>query len=252
MEEPTISYKQVSKLVDDWVPFHIGQTFDIDMICRDLQAVSRSARHAVTTKLFNDQKAGRLEKLNRLYRYLSLDKEIIPWYDYTDTEPLPFSWPKGRDGTSFPFDGHITMREKDLFIIGGVSNKGKSCLCKNLVWENMDNWNGRLSYFVNEFQPARFAKGADLMGWKTPFNSDGTRKFELIRQEADWQYAIEPDHLNIIDWIEMEDEFYKIATILKAIQQRLRKGMAVVVLQKGEGNTLAIGGQFSVVLLLGG
>ena len=244
MEEEKTSYKAIAKLVDEWVPLHVGQTFDIDMICRDLQAVSRSARHAVTTKLFNDCKTGKCEKANRLYKYISFNKEYIPWYDFTEDDVIPFNWPKGRDGSKFPFDGHLKFRPTDLFVMAGVSNKGKSTIAKNILWENMDEWNGRITLFVNEYQPARFARNADMMCWNTPFNLDGKPKFELLRLEGDWQYAIEPDHLNIIDWIELADDFFRIGEILKAIQQKLRKGMAVVIIQKGEGRELGTGGQF--------
>ncbi len=245
MTDAELTYKEVGKRLDRWIPEHLGETNDVDTICRQLQIESGEARHQLTHRLNNDVKAGKSEKVNRLYKYLLLTKEYIPWYDFTEDEVLPFNWPKGRDGSKFPFDGHITFRATDLFVMAGTSNKGKSTIAKNILWENMDEWNGRIDLFVNEYQPARFARNADMMCWNTPFNLDGTPKFQLLRQETDWQYAIEPDHLNIIDWVEMSDDFYKVGAILKAIQQRLRHGMAVVVIQKGEGAALGMGGQFS-------
>ena len=245
MTDGDSTYKEISKRLDRWIPEHLGETNDLDTICRQLGIDSAEARHQLSHRLNLDVKAGKCEKGNRLYKYLSLNKEYIPWYDFTADEILPFNWPKGRDGSQFPFDGHITFRATDLFVIAGVSNKGKSTLAKNILWENMDAWNGKIDYFVNEYQPARFARNADLMCWNSPFNLDSTPKFQLIRQEEDWQYAIEPDHFNLIDWIEMSDDFYKIGGILKAIQKKLRNGLAVVILQKGEGASLGTGGQFS-------
>ena len=37
-------YGRVSRLVDDWLLLHKGETFDLDLICRQLQAVTREGR----------------------------------------------------------------------------------------------------------------------------------------------------------------------------------------------------------------
>lgn len=132
-----------------------------------------------------------------------------------------------------------------LFITKDFIVTHNSGLCKNLVVENMDDWNGRLTYMVNEYQPARFKRSMRLMDWNTPYNSDESLKFELVQRDCDWEYAIEPDNLNIIDWISMGGDFYKIGNVIKSIQERLHDGVAVIVIQKGEGNALGTGGQFS-------
>jgi len=237
-------YHKISLLVDRQLQIHQGETFDLDMICRWLSITERDNRNDVAEKLHYEVRRGNLEKNNRLYRVLVKDIERIDWMGASDWADVPFNWPKGRDGSRFPFDGHITMRPTDLFVISGTSNMGKSTLARNIVWENMDDWNGKLTYMVNEYQPSRFKRLSMLMDWKNPLNDDGTPKFELVRRLEDWQYAIEPDHLNVIDWISMDDEFYKIGTIMKEIQKRLRDGIAVIVIQKAEGKTLGLGGQF--------
>lgn len=238
-------YKNISLVVDKWLEVHIGETFDLDTICRQIDAKDRDHRQMVAIKLAYEVKHQKLEKLNRIYKYVNKDIEIIDWASASEKAAVPFTWPRGRDGSKFPFDGHLTMRPTDLIVLAGVSNMGKSAFCKNIVWENMDDWNGRLTYMVNEYQPARFKKSANLMVWNTPFNSDGTLKFVMVMRDSDWQYAIQPDHLNVIDWISMDSDFFKIGTIIKAIQTKLRDGIAVIVIQKGEGRDLGTGGQFS-------
>lgn len=237
-------YKNVSCVVDKWLEVHDGETFDLDTICRQVDAKDRETRQYVAIKLAYEVKKGKLEKLNRLYKCINDSIEYIDWVNASEKERVPFSWPSGRDGSEFPFAGKLTVRPTDLIVIAGVSNMGKSGFCKNLIWENMDEWNGRITYMVNEYQPARFKRSVNLMDWNTPFNSDGTLKFEVIRRDEDWQYAVNPDHLNIIDWVSMEGDFYRIGKIMKAIQAKLRDGVAVVVTQKGEGKDLGTGGQF--------
>lgn len=244
------TFKIASERVDQWFEDHLYEPFTLDSICKDIGASEPEARRQVAKKLsYEILTKKRVEKNEfkhpSIYRFLNREKKVINWVDASEKDSVPFNWPKGRDGTSFPFDGQLTVRPTDIIVLAGTSNAGKSALCKNLVVENMDDWNGRLTYMVNEYQPARFKRSMNLMDWNTPHNSDGTLKFELIQRDCDWEYAIEPDKLNVIDWISMGGDFYKIGTVIKGIQERLHDGVAVVVIQKGEGNSLGTGGQFS-------
>ena len=70
-------------------------------------------------------------------------------------------------------------------------------------------------------------------------------KFDLIERHGDWRYAIDPDALNIIDWVGLGDNFWEIRQVMEGIQDTLRGGVAVIVLQKTEGKALGEGGTFS-------
>ena len=68
------TYKKVSVIVDTWLEVHKGETFDLDLVCRQLQITERENRHFVAMKLAYEVRQGKLEKLNRIYRYINKDK----------------------------------------------------------------------------------------------------------------------------------------------------------------------------------
>jgi hypothetical protein len=99
---------------------------------------------------------------------------------------------------------------------------------------------------INEYNPGKFKRRIEKMDWAKPLKEDGTPKFELIERHEDWKYAIEPDAINIIDWVNIADgDFWKVGTLLEGMKGKVHKGLLLVVLQKNESKDLGTGGQFS-------
>ena len=238
------TYKSISALVDQWLLLHTGERFDLDTICRQLNLTERDARNLVTIKLAYEVKKGNLEKSKHIYIYVNKEIKNIEWFNSVSDDVLDIRFPYShKDGTSFNFNKNVIIRPADLIVVAGVSNKGKSTFARNFLWENMDNFPCRM--MVNEYAPGRFKSVVARMDWYSPMNSDGNPKFELIERHEEWQYAIEPDYVNIVDWINLKDNFYEIGRIMEGIQERLRGGICMIVLQKGEGKDLGRGGDFS-------
>lgn len=244
-------YKKVSALVDDWLSLHKGERFDLDLICRQLEISERENRNLITIKLAYEVKHGNLEKNNKYYSVIDKTIKYIDWVNASEHDILDIHWPRGHESETkgiledshFGFDGHVVVSPGDVLVVAGNSNAGKTCFVLNTLWENMDNYPCRL--MGNEYVAPKFKRRVGRMKWANPLKEDGTPKFELIERREAWHQIIEPDSINIIDWIQLGDEFYQIGTIIDRIQGRLRKGIALIVLQKSEGKTLGRGGSFS-------
>jgi hypothetical protein len=52
--------------------------------------------------------------------------------------------------------------------------------------------------------------------------------------------------LNIIDFLEIHDEFYKVGALIKDIFDKLSTGLAVIAIQKNRGRDEGLGGQRSL------
>jgi len=238
-------YKSASLAVENWATLHTGETFDLDTICRHLEIHDSEKRKYISIKLSYDVKTGKLEKLNKTYKYVNKEINVIDWVNASEKDELPVSWPCSRgpnDNSKFGFDSHITIRPADLIVVAGLSNWGKSTFARNFLAENLDQWDGRIQMMVNEYSPGRFKSVMNRMNWIPFLYDDGTPRFRLIQRREDWQYAIEPDWLNIIDWIGLTDNFYLIRHIMEDIQKHLKGGAALIILQKREGKTLGEGG----------
>ena len=239
-----ITYKKVSAHIDKWLEIHKGETFELDLVCRQLQIIERENRHYVAQKLSYEVQVGKLEKLNRIYRYINKDKDTIDWQNSDINKTLNINFPKGRDGTKFGFDGYVCISPGDIIVIAGVSNMGKTTFAQNFLWENMDNYSCVL--MGNEYTPVKFKRRISRMAWNNPLGEDGKPKFELIRRLENWADIVEPDKITIIDWIALPaNELYNIGHVIQRIQSKVGNGIALIVLQKDEASPLGRGRAFS-------
>ena len=235
-------YKLISNMVSTWLELHKGETFDLEAICRQLNITDKDRRNLVTIKLAYEIKHKNLEKSNRVYRYIDNTIKYIDWINVNTTEALPILWPDGNDGTQFGFDGRITISPGDIIVIAGVSNTGKTTFCQNFLWKNMDLM--PCTMMGNEITPSKFKRRVGNMTWANPLRADGSPKFELIERRENWKDIIRPNNINIIDWINLGDNFYEIGKIIEGIQSRLNDGIALIALQKDPNKTMGMGGNF--------
>lgn len=237
-------YSKLSRSVNDWLKLHNDETFDLDTICRQLNVNNPNYRNYITIILNKLVNNNIIFKDNKLYKYINRDIKVIPWWEASSRDEVNISFPRSYyDDTQFDFGQYLVTRPGDLWVLAGVSNKGKSTFARGLLWENMDTIHCRM--MVSEYAPGRFKSVVSRMNWRNPMKEDGTPKFDLIERHSDWKYAIEPDSLNIIDWIALNDKFWQIRDVMEGIQDSLRGGIAVVVLQKSESKGLGEGGSYS-------
>lgn len=247
---PSGNYKEMAQLVDDWLALNRspGFTFQPEDIFKHYskEIFSKNQKNDIMEKLWYEvNKKGNLEKNGRLYKYIIRDKRIIPWYNVDSNNTISIRWPCSHlDATEFDFGSHLIVSQGDLIVVAGVSNMGKTAFMQNFLFENMDTHPCQM--MINEYNPGKFKRRIMKMDWAKPLKDDGTPKFQLIERHEDWKYAIEPDWINIIDWINVADgDFWKIGTLMEGIKGKLSKGIALVVIQKNESKDIGTGGQFS-------
>jgi len=161
-----------------------------------------------------------------------------------DSGIIQINYPTSQlDDSSFGFGERVVTRYGGIHIIAGVSNKGKTTWALNVLVENMNDHHCR--YISSEFNEFGFLARLKKFDWVDYIDEEGQPKFEVVKPTKYFQDAVLPNSINIIDWINMDDSFFKIGGIIEEIQGVLDKGMAIIMLQKGEGKELGAGGQFS-------
>lgn len=242
------NYKKVTALVQEWIEIHRNEKFDLDQICRDLDIRERDNRKNVAialNRLVDQEKLDKVSNYSKsLYRYITSECKYIDWVNAPEGDILNISWPYGiEDDSRFGFDGRVKISPTDVIVLAGTSNMGKTAFCLNLLWENMDEYPCTL--MGNEYSASKFKRRVSRMAWKDPVNENGGAKFELIERRENWKDIIRPDNINIIDWINLKDNFYQIGKIIEDIQSKLHSGIAVISIQKDEHKTRGLGGGFS-------
>ncbi len=237
-------YSALSKLVEEWMILHQDETFDLDMICRQLGMVDPKNRNLVTIILAYHVKKGNLEKSSRLYRYINTKVTNIPWYENNLEQYINITFPSShmaKDLSYFSFQDSVRLSPASVTVIAGQTNAGKSTMARHLVWDNMDLHHVR--YLVSQTSAAAFARYANNMKWANPMKGPKEPKFELIERYEDFQDLILPDAVNIVDWLDADKvEYYKIGLLIKSMQVKLKKGVLFVMIQKNSASEYGDGG----------
>ncbi len=199
----------------------------------------------IMSRLAENDFVKRLGKHDGNYRITELPKKPIEWWKVENVQTLKLGFPLDPDTQSgFGFADNIVTYPKDLHVVTGVSNQGKTAYCLNFILENMDNYPCR--YITSEFNAVKFKDRMARYNWANILDENGEPKFETIPLEDEYyEDQIDPDKINVIDWINLPGDFWQIGTIMRSIQSKLNNGMCLISLQKSEEKTLGRGGDFS-------
>jgi hypothetical protein len=238
----------VAKLITDWLDLHKDETFDLDMLCRQLDITARDARSAVSKRLSRlvDQKV--LEKNNRNYRYANTDITHIDW-THSPEQYFDITFPSSHhpdDLSYFDFENAVRLSTGSLIVIAGVGNAGKSTWSRNMLWDNMHKFH--CVYMSSETTGAAFRRYANRMTWANPMKTDKPDEavFELIERYRDFQDITKNGVFSIVDWLDSpEGKFYLIGQDMHRIKDKNPDGITLINIQKDPGKALGRGDTFS-------
>lgn len=195
-----------------------------------LQVTSRAEKKAVTLELLRLHKKGIIERhgnKNGCYRRIENDVEPLDWRN-ADTSPLNLRWP-------FEIEKLVRVYPQNIGVIAGAPNAGKSAFIFNFIKLNQQNHEVHL--FSSEggkeelrLRLSRF--GLPLDSWT----------FHAWDRGGDFADVIKPDAVNIIDYLEVHEDFFRVGGMLKNISDKLKNGFCLVALQKNFGRDEGLGG----------
>ncbi len=128
----------------------------------------------------------------------------------------------------------ICMRG-NIGIIAGSPNSGKTAFLLNFIRLNQNKH--KIHLFSSEGGKEELRQRISKFDY--PLDS---WKFSAWERAGDFADVIKPDDINVIDYLEIHDEFYKIGGIIKSISDRLKNGFALIALQKNNGRDEGLGG----------
>ena len=136
----------------------------------------------------------------------------------------------------------VSIPPKSIMVLAGSPNSGKTCLALNILRANMGEQ--PLLYLMSEMGGTEYrqrvsAFGDELSVWKKYVRASSlSTGFEGPVKHHN------SDGLTVIDFLEEVDgEYYRIASDLRAIYDALGLGVALVLLQKKDGSPFGRGGQ---------
>jgi hypothetical protein len=132
---------------------------------------------------------------------------------------------------------------KTVIIIAGVTDAGKTAFLLDFVAKNIGFSPLPINYFTSEMGIDEFfERASNIPG----FDADYWDKHLTIWERSDtFEDVINPEAINIIDNLDLHDEFYKVAGIIHRIWSKLKKGIAIIALHKDKAKDWGKGGQGS-------
>ena len=200
-----------------------------------LQCATKNEKSSVRTILGRFVEEGLLEKSHKRagdYRIIDGVCEPEDWKN-AEINNIDIWLP-------FELNEMIDIPAGSIILIAGSQDAGKSALLMNIAKENMDKW--PVNYFSSEINAAGFKNRISL--FDAPFYDDW--KVNFYTRMHGFADVIKPGELNIIDYLEIHDNFFEVAKHLAAIFEKLGgKGVAIVAIQKDPRKEFARGGSFA-------
>lgn len=227
--------RNLSEEVKDWTLLQTGY-FSVTTCYNELQVVTKEQKTAVRVALLRLTKEGLIERHpteSGRYRRIDTTEEIINFLDCPTTNLFTdFKYP-------FGMETYYRTMPKNEIVIAGCPDSGKTAILLNIAYLNQSKY--EIYYFSSEMGGLelrdRLSKfDMPLEQWKTRF----------IERSSNFADVIRPDAVNIIDYLELCQDTFKVGEYLRAIHDKLKNGIAIIALQKPFGRDLGRGAEFSL------
>ena len=227
---------------------NVGSSSQAEHYAKKVREASISRQYARECKTITEEAqqaaAGQLNlselviKHEARLKQLSHDCEIINAnkIDYLNANPeniYKIFWPLG-------LHKWVNLFPKNIAIVAGASNAGKTAFLLNVAHDNCHIHPVR--YLSSEMGPEELRLRLQLFN----YHLNDWKSIDFYDRSSDFSPLIEPDSLNIIDFLEIYDNFYAIGSEIKAIYDRLKTGIAIIGIQKKSSSQFARGGEFTL------
>lgn len=238
LPQPGQEFKRtLSDEIREWITTSTG-TFESSHVVRDMQLSSRSDRKNLSKILERLAKENIITKIGEKrgqYRVVDQTMQPMSWRDCDITKTYELKMPLG-------FHNIMYVYPKNILVIAGDTNAGKTAYLLNLVRDNADNL--EIDYFTNDLTPEELKKRVSRFE-EAGMNTDAFDKCQFIPRSRNFIDIIHPDRLTIIDYLQLTDKFWLVAEEINNIYEKLGKGIAFIAIQKKKGVKMGRGGDFA-------
>jgi hypothetical protein len=132
----------------------------------------------------------------------------------------------------------------NIIVIAGQPNAGKTTFLLNILADNISRYH--CTYFSSEGGSEEMSlriRAFEDIDWETI-----AKKASLYERSRDFADVIVPGrgNLNIIDYMQIHEEHYKIGSWIEEIQEKLQGALCIIALQKRSKVEYGVGGEVSL------
>jgi 5S rRNA maturation endonuclease (ribonuclease M5) len=142
-----------------------------------------------------------------------------------------------------PLDIESLVRIPPGSVIGvaGYVSSGKTAFLLETAELNVFSQPMPVYYWYNEMSEAKMAIRCE--DFPLLYDAHGQKKFFPVKQgNFEFVDVLEPDAINLIDYLDRDEELFLIGNDIKQLQKRLNTGIVIFALQKPHGRVFGYGG----------
>ncbi len=227
----TDSAKSLMQEIRDWISA-TKRNFSATFCYKELEIATKRNKSKARMVFHRLIKEGSIARGNRAGEYIYID---------SDVERMDFMAAKEETSDIFlPFGLHdmIEIMPGNVILIAGEPNSGKTSVLLNIIKWNLNKY--KIHYFNSEMGASELKKrlkkfdDLTLADWKFSAYERGSNFADVIRPGL--------ENLNIIDFLEIHDNFWEIGSLISDIHQKLDGALCVIAMQKNRGTDLGRGG----------
>lgn len=225
--------RNLSAEIHEWVLSTSGIFLSTD-VYNSLQLSTRDEKKNVSIvlkRMCNEKIIERNGDRNGCFRKINDTEEIIDYVN-VNTVSVDIKFP-------FQIENYVRIMPKNVVVVAGEPNSGKTAFLLNMVKMNMES--NDIYYFSSEMGAMEMQDR--LKNFDHPLDK---WKFKAIERSSEFADVIRPNAINIIDFLEISDNFYMVSGMIKSIYDKLDKGIAIIAMQKNKGTDFGLGGMRSL------
>ena len=221
--------RNLAEEVKAWVSLTSGY-FSLTDCYNALQILTPKEKnnvHQIVYRLCKDGTIERYGDRNGQFRLIDTEAAEIDFVNVTGN-PLAIRYP-------FQVERLVKTMPKNIIVIAGEPNAGKTAFLLGVVALNMKSH--RVNYFSSEMGALELKER--LLKFNLPLDQ---WRFTAKERADNFADVVRPDDVNIVDFLEVHADFWRVGGMLKGIHDRLKSGVAIVALQKNRGADYGLGG----------
>jgi hypothetical protein len=207
--------------IREWVSATFG-IFSATMCYKEQQIATSEDKHKVRTILGRLVDEGIIERYgnkNGQFRRIETETDEIDWRN-ADTNEYDMQFPLGIERLVKVYPGNI-------IVLAGASNSGKTAYLLDLIRLNQNK--KKVTYFSSEMGAQELKLRLKMFEDDCPMSD---WNFKAVERSSDFADVIDPGNLNIIDFMEVYEDFWKIGGWIRDVHKKLDGGVAVIAIQK--------------------
>jgi len=226
--------ERLSLRIKDWIESASGwfHTRDLDNELGIVTTGAKAHRRLILFRLVAQGVISRDLNKNGIYKVIQSEADDLDWINADTENVLPMSLPANLENL-------VNIYPKNIIVVAGSPDAGKTAFLLNVIKLNMcqfDTW-----YFNSEMGKEELK--LRISKFDLPMED---WSFHAKARSSNFSDVVCPTGLNVIDFLEVTTDFYRIGQEITEIFNALTSGIAVIALQKKRGAELGRGAEFSL------